>query len=78
MLSFEGFEEKKGHPLACPEQFEYLKALQAGLPIGSGQIESAHWYVIKERMNISGAWWTIENASDMIGLRTLRTTWHVG
>lgn len=55
-----------------PGQFDYLKALQAELPIGSGQIESAHRYVIKERMNLAGAWWKFENAGDMIGLRTLR------
>jgi hypothetical protein len=53
-------------------QFEYPAALAKGLPIGSGQIESAHRYVIQERMKIPGAWWKIENADKMLALRTLR------
>lgn len=55
-----------------PGQFDYPKALQAGLPIGSGEIESAHRYVIQERIKIPGAWWTIENADKMLALRVTR------
>lgn len=55
-----------------PGQFDYPKALQAGLPIGSGKIESAHRYVIQERIKIPGAWWTIENADKMLALRVTR------
>lgn len=53
-------------------QFDYPGALSKRLPIGSGQIESAHRYVIQERMKIPGAWWKIENADKMLALRTLR------
>ncbi len=55
-----------------PEQFDYPKALQAGLPIGSGKIESAHRYVIQQRLKIPGAWWKIDNADKMLALRTAR------
>ena len=55
-----------------PEQFDYPKALQAGLPIGSGKIESAHRYVIQQRLKIPGAWWKIDNADKMLALRTTR------
>ena len=55
-----------------PGQFDYPKALQAGLPIGSGKIESAHRYVIQERLKLPGAWWKIENADKMLALRVTR------
>jgi len=46
--------------------------LAAGLPIGSGEIESAHRYVIQIRLKIAGAWWKIENLDKMLALRVLR------
>jgi Uncharacterised protein family (UPF0236) len=52
---------------------DYKGALAAGLPIGSGEIESAHRYVIQIRLKIAGAWWKIENASKMLALRVLRS-----
>jgi len=55
-----------------PGQFDYPRAIAEGLPIGSGEIESAHRYVIQERMKISGAWWKVDNAEKMLALRTLR------
>jgi hypothetical protein len=38
-----------------PGQFEYQQALVAGLPIGSGEIESAHRYVLQQRLKLAGA-----------------------
>jgi hypothetical protein len=55
-----------------PGQFNYKKALESDLPIGSGGVESAHRYVIQERLKISGAWWLENNAEDMLALRVLR------
>lgn len=55
-----------------PGQFNYKEALEAALPIGSGEIESAHHYVIQERLKIPGAWWLINNAQIMISHRVLR------
>ncbi len=54
------------------DQFDYPHALAAELPIGSGEIESAHRYVIQERLKIPGAWWKVENADKMLALRTMR------
>ena len=53
-------------------QFDYKSALEAGLPIGSGEIESAHRYVIQDRLKRPGAWWKTENAEHMLALRVLR------
>jgi hypothetical protein len=44
------------------DQFDYKGALDRNLPIGSGAIESAHRYVIQDRLKLPGAWWTGENA----------------
>jgi hypothetical protein len=53
-------------------QFDYKGALEAGLPIGSGEIESGHRYVIQDRLKRPGAWWRPENAGYMLALRVLR------
>jgi hypothetical protein len=55
-----------------PCQFNYKVALEADLPIGSGRVESAHRYVIQDRLKIAGAWWKENNAQNMLALRTLR------
>jgi len=53
-------------------QLDYKTAIEKGLPIGSGEIESAHRYVIQERLKLSGAWWTPDNADAMLALRVIR------
>ena len=40
---------------------DYKGALAAGLPIGSGEIESGHRYVFQSRLKIAGGWWKMEN-----------------
>ncbi len=56
----------KAAPVRCcyryltnrPGQFDYQRALAAELPIGSGEIESAHRYGIQQRLKLAaGAWW---------------------
>jgi Uncharacterised protein family (UPF0236) len=51
---------------------DYKGALAAGLPIGSGEIESAHRYVFQNRLKIAGGWWKLENLKKMIALRVSR------
>ena len=53
-------------------QLDYKSALEKGLPIGSGIIESAHGHIIQGRMKKSGAAWELQNADAMISLRVLR------
>ena len=55
-----------------PGQFDYQSALAAGLPIGSGEVESAHRYVIQARLKLAGAWWKEDNAAKMLALRIVR------
>lgn len=54
------------------DQMDYKAAIEVGLPIGSGEIESSHRHVIQGRLKISGAWWKAENADHVLALRTLR------
>jgi hypothetical protein len=53
-------------------QLDYKTAIEKGLPIGSGEIESAHRYVIQKRLKLSGAWWKAANADSMLALRVVR------
>ena len=55
-----------------PGQFDYQAAINASLPIGSGEVESAHRYVIQKRLKLPGAWWKPGNAQNMLNLRVTR------
>lgn len=57
---------------ARQRQLNYAKALAEGLPIGSGEIESAHRYVAQQRLKRPGAWWRVEHAEFMLALRITR------
>ena len=54
------------------EQMKYQEAIEAGLPIGSGEVESGHRWVVQERLKKAGAWWKRENAKKMLALRINR------
>lgn len=54
------------------DQFDYKEAIEEELPIGSGEIESAHRYVIQKRLKLAGAAWKFNNADNMLSLRILR------
>jgi hypothetical protein len=54
------------------QYMDYAGALMAGLPIGSGEVEGGHRYVLQKRLKIAGAWWLEPNAERMLQLRTLR------
>ena len=57
---------------ARKDQLNYREALAEGLPIGSGEIESAHRYVAQKRLKLPGAWWLVEHAEHMLALRINR------
>lgn len=72
-------EERDAPATACDRylrnrlsHLDYQSALQSHLPIGSGEIESAHRYVIQKRLKLPGAWWTSENVAAMFALRLNR------
>jgi hypothetical protein len=53
-------------------QLNYRDALANELPIGSGEIESAHRYVAQQRLKRPGAWWRVDHAEYMLALRVNR------
>lgn len=54
------------------DQLDYQSALANNLPIGSGEIESAHRYIVQARLKRPGAWWRPTNAEHMLALRLNR------
>lgn len=52
---------------------DYPRALQLGLPIGSGMIESGHRHVLQARLKKAGAAWLLPNADRIANLRVLRS-----
>ena len=53
---------------------DYDLSLQAGLPIATGVIEGACRYLVKDRMDITGARWGLEGAEAVLRLRALRAS----
>jgi hypothetical protein len=54
------------------EHMDYAGARAAGLPIGSGEVESGHRHVLQKRLKVAGAWWLKRHAEAMLQLRTVR------
>ena len=54
---------------ARADQLNYPRALAEGLPIGSGEVESAHRFVAQQRLKRPGAWWRVKHAEHMLALR---------
>lgn len=54
------------------DQLDYEGAIRMDLPIGSGEIESAHRYLIQKRLKLPGSWWLAANAENMLALRVCR------
>ncbi len=52
--------------------FGYDAARNDGLPIGSGEVESAHRTIPQKRMKLPGAWWHPDSVNPMLALRVLR------
>lgn len=50
----------------------YIDAYNKGLPIGSGEIESAHRYIPQKRLKLPGACWSPDTIQPMLALRIMR------
>src|ERR1700722_19056008 len=53
-------------------QLNYKDALAKELPIGSGEIESAHRYIAQQRLKRPGAWGRGKHAEYMLAVRVNR------
>lgn len=64
------------HLTRLREAFGYDEIQAAGLPIGSGEVESAHRTIPQKRMKLPGAWWHPDNLNSMLALRVVRANGH--
>jgi len=58
------------------DHLNYPIALKANLPIGSGEVESAHRSILQARLKQPGAWWKLNNAENMAHLKVLQANGH--
>jgi hypothetical protein len=56
------------------EYMRYDEYLADGLPIATGVIEGACRYLVKDRMDITGARWSLDGAEAVLRLRALRAS----
>lgn len=56
------------------EMLKYDEYLKQGLPIATGAIEGACRYLIKDRMDITGARWGLERAEAILKLRSIKSS----
>jgi len=54
-------------------QLDYAGAIERGLPIGTGMIESGHKHVLQARLKLPGCAWLKENAANIAQLRVFRS-----
>jgi hypothetical protein len=50
----------------------YDEIRAAGLPVASGEIESAHRTIPQKPMKLPGAWWHADTVNKMLALRVIR------
>ena len=53
---------------------EYDEALAAGLPIATGVIEGACRHLVEDRMNVTGARWSLDGGEAVLRLRALHSS----
>ena len=56
------------------ERLQYGSALKAGFPIASGVIEGACRHLINDRLDITGARWSLKGAEAILKLRSLKSS----
>jgi hypothetical protein len=52
---------------------DYPKALAAGWPIATGVVEGAVRYLVRDRMDVTGARWSVTGAETILKLRAVRS-----
>lgn len=63
-----------GYLLKNKPYLKYHLYLKEGLPIATGVIEGACRHLIKDRMDVTGARWSLQGAEAIIKLRSLRSS----
>ena len=69
-----GIDKCDNYLLKDKSYLRYDKYLLAGFPIASGVIEGACRYLVKDRMDLTGARWGLRDAEAVLKLRALRAS----
>ncbi len=72
--SRENIDKCADYLLKNKEQLQYGIALKAGYPIASGVIEGACRHLINDRLDITGARWSLQGAEAVLKLRSLKSS----
>lgn len=83
--TFRGLSQAQREPLdKCAEyllknreRLNYAQALEKGWPIATGVIEGACRHLVKQRMELTGARWSLQGAEAILRLRALRMSGHL-
>jgi hypothetical protein len=67
-------DETAGYLLTYRDLLHYDRYLAQGLPIATGVIEGACRHLIKDRMDVTGARWSLQGAEAVLRLRSLRAS----
>lgn len=67
-------EKCAGYLLKYTKYMRYNLYLEQGFPIATGVIEGACRHLIKDRMDVTGARWSLRGAETVIKLRSLRSS----
>ena len=67
----QALDKSASYLLKNKQRFDYSKALENGWPIASGIIEGACRHLVKDRMDLTGACWSLNGAEAVLQLRAL-------
>lgn len=70
----EGVDKCATYLLKNKSRLQYREALAAGFPIASGVIEGACRHLINDRLDITGARWSLAGAESILKLRSLKSS----
>ncbi len=70
----ENIDKCADYLLKNKERLQYGKALGSGFPIATGVIEGACRYLINDRLDITGARWSLQGAEAVLKLRSLKSS----
>jgi hypothetical protein len=60
------------HLTRFADAVHYEAVREAGLPQGSGEVESCHRWLPQKRLKLPGAWWRPDMVNPMLALRVVR------
>jgi hypothetical protein len=70
----EAIDKCAGYLVKNKRHLRYDECLAGGYPIATGVIEGACRHLVKDRMDLTGARWTLEGAEAVLRLRSLRSS----